>query len=81
MTQQSNNGGAAFPQSIHPDGPFGGMTLHDYVAAHCLAGWLASFGPTDAVKPKNCVNLAFDMADEFMKERAARAQDASHDAD
>lgn len=41
MTEQPDprvNDICVFPQSQHPDGPYGGMMLRDYFAAQALAG-------------------------------------------
>lgn len=43
---QKKKDAPAFPQSLASDGPFGGMTLHDWFSGQALAGLLAS-GPHD----------------------------------
>ncbi len=43
MTQK-NDGGPAFPQSLNPDGPFGGMTLRQWYIGQALAGLCANQG-------------------------------------
>lgn len=37
----ARDGGAAFPQSLAQEGPFGGMTLRDWFAGQALAGIIA----------------------------------------
>lgn len=34
---KEKSGGPAFPQSLSPDGPFGGMSLRAWIATHALA--------------------------------------------
>jgi hypothetical protein len=36
MDDTKDTGGPAFPTSLNPDGPFGGMTLRDYFAGQAL---------------------------------------------
>ncbi len=69
-----NDGGFAFPQSIGPGGPFGGMNLRDYFAGQALAGWLASFGPDESARPGKVAEFAYEVADATLK-----AREASHE--
>lgn len=72
------DGGAAFPQhlAIGPNGDvYGsayyaeGMSLRDWFAAKAMSGWLASFGPEDAVKPASIATLAYEIADAMIAAR------------
>lgn len=47
----------------------GGMTLRDYFAAKAMSGWLASFGPDDAVTVKRIAEFAYEVADAMLLER------------
>lgn len=38
MTTKIDEGGPAYPQSLSPEGPFGGMGLRDYFAATAKIG-------------------------------------------
>ncbi len=37
---KTNDGGAAFPQSLAADGPFGGMTLRDWFAGQAIGAFI-----------------------------------------
>ena len=41
MMTKPNDGGPAYPQSIHPDGPFGGLTKREAFAMAAMQGLLA----------------------------------------
>jgi len=59
----------AFATGDHEHGGQPGMTLRDYFAGQALAGWLASFGPDDAVKPAGCAEFAYEVADAMLEAR------------
>ena len=46
-----------------------GMSLRDYFAAKAMSGWLASYGPEDAVKVKNVAEFAYEIADAMIEAR------------
>jgi hypothetical protein len=87
MTKTPDNGGSAFPQfdviagdrDGHGDAieayttATGGMTLRDYFAGQALAGWMASFGYDNAVKPDGCAQLAYELADAMLAARKGGA--------
>lgn len=60
---------SAFPWSSREMIGETGMTLRDYFAGQALAGWLASFGPDDAVKPAGCAEFAYEVADAMLEAR------------
>ncbi|MDP3859880.1 MAG: hypothetical protein Q8Q73_19135 [Stagnimonas sp.] len=70
------DGGPAFPGTGTdssgcpvPEHYSAGMTLRDYFAAKAMQGWLASFGPEDAVKPASVADFAYGIADAMLKAR------------
>lgn len=72
------DGGRAFPfvQWRSPDGMMAistsdGMSLRDYFAAKAMSGWLASFGPEDAVKEAALAAFAYKIADAMLAAREA----------
>lgn len=63
---QPKDGGSRY---LNEGGAFQGMTARDWFAGQALAGWLASFGPDDAVKAKAVAEFAYEVADEMLKVR------------
>lgn len=70
---ERDNGGPAFPTQLDygPNGThtIDGMSLRDWFAGQAMAGWLASYGPDDAVKPKGVAELAYQVADAMLEAR------------
>jgi hypothetical protein len=60
----------AFPQSVSADGPYGGMTLRDYFAAHVAAG-MAAFSGTAGISygPHDIAGRAYQVADAMLLHR------------
>lgn len=68
-----NDGGPAFPRSEGQSSTeFDGMTLRDWFAGQALAGWLASFGPGEAVKVNGLAQFAYEIADALLAARDKR---------
>lgn len=60
----------AFPQSLAPDGPFGGMTLRDYFAGQALAGYFAApYTPHMNADHARTAKYCFAMADAMLVAR------------
>ncbi len=61
----------AFPQSIAPDGPFGGMTLRDWFAGQALGAMKLSTGGVrpDGVLCGEAVRSAYAYADAMLTAR------------
>ena len=65
----------AFPQSLSPEGPFGGMSLRDYFAAQVVgavvrivsAGQHGPAGETSSLK--FIASTAYDIADAMLEHR------------
>jgi hypothetical protein len=73
MTDQPENP-PVFPQSVHPDAPFGGMTLRDLFAAAALAGmgtWMpAGFSNLNHDRARDeRAYWAYQQADAMLRER------------
>ena len=74
----SNDGGAAFPHTVHEfhdhgqsRQKHGGMSLRDYFAAHALTGILGEIQlGGQPVVIENVVDIAFKYADAMLAERA-----------
>ena len=74
-----NDGGQAFPRAGFdgPEGagePIAGMSLRDWFAGQALAGWLASFGPGEAVKAESVAEFSYEIADAMLAARNGGAQ-------
>lgn len=75
MADAIKDGGAAFPQiselgDIAATSP--GMYLRDWFAGQALAGWLASFGPGEAVKAESVAEFSYEIADAMLAARNGR---------
>lgn len=57
----------AFP--THWQDEIAGMELRDYFAAKAMSGWLASFGPEDAVNVNHVAEFAYKVADAMLAAR------------
>lgn len=71
-----NTGGPAFARAAAEHSQGGhfeqdGMTLRDYLAAKAMSGWLASFGPEDAIKVNHVAEFAYKVADAMLEAREA----------
>lgn len=61
-----------FPQSVHPDAPFGGMTLRDLFAAAALTGigtWSAGSSIISPAAQRERAQWAYEQADAMLRER------------
>ena len=79
MSDEINNGGPAFPNPGHDNGPGNyrghpaeGMTLRDYFAAQAMQGDIASMSPHQcpAEYSDNIAVRAYRVADAMLKARA-----------
>ena len=66
-----DDGGAAFPQSMSAEGPFGGISMRDWFAGQALAGISAAnqYAPQ---APNMAAAEAYMLADAMLAERAKR---------
>ena len=76
MTDRIEDGEPAFPV---PDGEAAnhgcyGLSIRDWFAGQALAGWMASFGDTTAVKASACAELAYELADAMLAARKGGAE-------
>lgn len=71
MSDNIKDGGSAFPQINDTPGypAWPGMTLRDWFAGQALSGWLASFGPDDAVKAEQVAKFSYEIADAMISIR------------
>ena len=60
----------AYPQSLAPEGPFGGMSLRDWFAGQIAAG-MASYSGTAGLSygPFEIAGRSYEVADAMLRER------------
>jgi hypothetical protein len=72
-TKAIDDGGPVYPQSLSPEGPFGGMSLRDYFAGQALpaiiAGWIQTRPGSDETWDGMVARLAYESADAMLLAR------------
>lgn len=70
---ETKDGGPAFPQSLAPEGPFGGMSIRDWYAGQVMAGMYAggvvAGGFASPTGREANARLAYLQADAMLAER------------
>ncbi len=67
-----NDGGSAFPMGYEGETTIvtqEGMTLRDYFAGQALAGWLATFGPSEEAESAHIAVFSYRVADAMLAKR------------
>ena len=77
-TKQIDDGGPAYPFSMHPEHGYGpaesvdqGMTLRDWFAGHALGALIVDPSRADQSR-EECARLAYAIADAMLKAGATR---------